>query len=63
MNQKARRCPVKKWISLLTNRMLKASVVLAPLALLMTTANVNATCGYAIHQPKLPDNAKKLRKF
>lgn len=54
---------MKKWISLLTNHMLKASVVLAPLALLMTTANINATCAGAVHQPNLPDNAKKLRKF
>lgn len=54
---------MKKFTSLLTNCLLKASAVLAPLALLVTTANVNATCAGAVHQPKLPDNAKKLRKF
>lgn len=42
---------------------LKFSSILAMLALVMTTANVNATCDFLIYQPKLPQNAKKLRKF
>lgn len=42
---------------------LKLSGVLATVALLVTMANVNATCTCLIHQPKVPDNAKKLRKF
>lgn len=41
----------------------KFAGVLAGLALLVTTANVNATCACAIHQPVLPENAGKLRKF
>ena len=41
----------------------KFAGVLASLALLVTTANVNATCACAIHQPVLPKNAGKLRKF
>lgn len=41
----------------------KLNGILASIALLVTTANVNATCGAAIHQPKLPENAGKLRKF
>ena len=33
------------------------------LALAIVTANVNSTCQFIIHQPKLPESAKKLRKF
>ena len=42
---------------------LKLSGVLAALALLVTTANVNSTCFCLLHQPKLPEHADKLRKF
>lgn len=35
----------------------------AKTALAVTQANVNATCGLWVHQPKLPESAKKLRKF
>ena len=28
-----------------------------------TSVNVNSTCLFVAHQPKLPENAKKLRKF
>ena len=33
------------------------------LAVAAVSTNVNATCNFAIHQPKLPEGAKKLRKF
>lgn len=33
------------------------------LAVVVTTLNVNTACLYMAHQPKLPDSAKKLRKF
>jgi len=33
------------------------------LALAIVTANVNSTCQFIIHQPKLPESAKKLRGF
>lgn len=42
---------------------IKYAKILASLALLVTTANVNATCSLIAHQPKLPEDAKKLRKF
>lgn len=42
---------------------LKMSSALAVLALLVTTMNVNSDCICIFHQPKLPDNANKLRKF
>lgn len=41
----------------------KISGIIACLALMATALNVNVTCQFFIHQPKLPKNAKKLRKF
>ncbi|NCC15914.1 MAG: cyclic lactone autoinducer peptide [Clostridia bacterium] len=35
----------------------------ATLAVVITTLNVNTVCLFMAHQPKLPDTAKKLRKF
>lgn len=35
----------------------------AALALSTTKAVVNSTCVYISHQPKLPETARKLRKF
>lgn len=37
--------------------------VVAEAAKKVTTANVNSACIYLLHQPKLPKEAKKLRKF
>ena len=37
--------------------------VFAALALMITTINVNSTCWFIMHQDKLPEAAKKLRKF
>lgn len=42
---------------------LKFGMTLASLALMVTSLNVNTTCMLIAHQPKLPENAKKLRKF
>jgi len=41
----------------------KISNVIACLALMATVFDVNVTCQYFVHQPKLPEGAKKLRKF
>ncbi len=41
----------------------KVGGVLASLALMVTALNVNTTCMLIAHQPKLPEGAKKLRKF
>lgn len=41
----------------------KFGKVLAGLALCITSLNVNTTCMLFVHQPKLPNDAKKLRKF
>lgn len=37
--------------------------VLAHLALKVTDVSANTACAYFAYQPKLPDGAKKLRKF
>lgn len=41
----------------------KHSTVLAALALAVTTLTANSTCVYYLHQSKMPEGAKKLRKF
>lgn len=41
----------------------KHSGFFAALALTVTTLNVNSACLWINGQPKLPANAKKLRKF
>ena len=35
----------------------------AAVAKMATSANVNSTCAFVVHQPKLPKDTKKLRKF
>ncbi|WP_373370306.1 cyclic lactone autoinducer peptide [Irregularibacter muris] len=42
---------------------LKCSGILASFALMVTTLNMNMACIFLVHQPKLPQEAKKLRKF
>lgn len=39
------------------------ATVVAGLALVVTTFNVNSVCMMFVHQPKLPDSAMKLRTF
>jgi cyclic lactone autoinducer peptide len=43
--------------------LIKIGTSLASLALMVTALNVNTACMLFVHQPKLPDNAKRLRKF
>lgn len=43
--------------------MLKLGGMVACLALMVTTMNINQACMLLVHQPKLPQNAQKLRKF
>lgn len=40
----------------------KVSKVIASAALLVTKTNVNSTCYFHVHQPKLPTGAEKLKK-
>ncbi len=37
--------------------------VVATIAFVVTTCNVNSTCVWAIHQEEVPSVAKRLRKF
>jgi cyclic lactone autoinducer peptide len=41
----------------------KISKIVAFASRLAITSNVNSNCEFWAHQPKLPKNAKKLRKF
>lgn len=44
----------------------KANIIkkaIATTARMATTINVNSTCAFVVHQPKLPKGAEKLRKF
>lgn len=47
---------MKKFIS-------KYSAFIAALALVVTTLTANSTCVYCLHQEKMPEASKKLRKF
>ena len=41
----------------------KCSKVITNVALAITSVSVNSTCPFATYQPKLPKEAKQLRKF
>ena len=41
----------------------KYGSILAAFALVVTTMTMNSTCIFVTHQEKLPEAAKKLRKF
>lgn len=47
----------------LKNMILKFGSAIASFALMITALNVNTTCYFLIHQPKLPKGAEKLRRF
>lgn len=36
---------------------------MAALALVVTSMNANSACIFLMHQPEIPESAKKLRKF
>lgn len=42
---------------------MKLTKYLAVFALMITALNVSTTCLFVAHQPKLPTEANKLRKF
>lgn len=37
--------------------------MIASLALAVTAMNINVACTWILHQPRVPEGAKKLRKF
>lgn len=50
-------------LSLLRASNHKTVLVLAALALVVTTMTANSTCVFCMHQPKMPNGSEKLRKF
>lgn len=42
---------------------IKYGHIFAAMALVFTTLVANSTCAFLIHQEKLPEGAKTLRKF
>lgn len=50
-------------MNVLKNFVLKHGATLSAFAIFVTTMNVNRTCYSILHQPEVPKNAKKLRKF
>lgn len=47
----------------LNSLLVKFGGMVASLALFITATNVNSVCIGLIHQPKLPEGSKSLRKF
>lgn len=45
------------------NWLLTIGSVIPAIAFMVTTFNVNTTCYWIVNQDKLPNTAKKLRKF
>ncbi len=42
---------------------IKCLEFLAVMAMMVTTLNMNLACLFITNQPKIPDSAKRLRKF
>ena len=49
--------------NLITETNVKMLSSLATFALVITTMASNQRCWYVLHEEKLPENSKKLRKF
>jgi cyclic lactone autoinducer peptide len=47
---------------MMKNVIQKASCILASLAIVAASLNVNSTCAHLIYQPKVPEEANKLKK-
>jgi cyclic lactone autoinducer peptide len=53
----------RKGVADMSNLAQKLGGLLAALAILLTTATMNAACSFIMYQDALPEEAKKLRKF
>ena len=51
------------WGIILKRIVFKFGGLIAGLALMVTALNVNTTCMFFAHQPKLPNGAEKLSKY
>ncbi|MDE5916665.1 MAG: cyclic lactone autoinducer peptide [Oscillospiraceae bacterium] len=49
--------------SKLANLKMASGALFAALAFLIAAVSANSTCMWISHQPELPENVKKLRKF
>ncbi|MGN0622260.1 MAG: cyclic lactone autoinducer peptide [Porcipelethomonas sp.] len=49
--------------SKISKAVMKFGGMFAALAVVISTVNANSTCQWFIHQPELPEEVKKLRKF
>ena len=49
--------------NLVTKTNIKILSLFATFALIITTMAANQKCWYVLHEDKLPENSKKLRKF
>ncbi|WP_084505080.1 cyclic lactone autoinducer peptide [Acetobacterium malicum] len=47
----------------LKNLSLRCYRVIAAMAIMVTTLNINTACVFFFYQPKLPEGAEKLKKF
>lgn len=47
----------------LNKLIVKFGGVFAALAVIVSTSSANSTCFWIAHQPELPEDVKKLRKF
>lgn len=54
---------IKKGGSALKNLSLRCYRVIAAMALMVTTININTACMFFFYQPKLPEGAEILKKF
>ncbi|MEL7662264.1 cyclic lactone autoinducer peptide [Acetobacterium wieringae] len=45
------------------NLSLRCYRVIAAMAIMVTTININTACVFFFYQPKLPEGAEKLKKF
>lgn len=49
--------------NLLSNCMSKGMVLMNGIAMLLVVNSVNIACSWIFHQPEVPDEVKKYRKF
>lgn len=59
----SKRFVISEEVIIMMKSMKKLSVGIGKVGYQITKTNVNSACAVFMHQDKLPDTAKKLRKF
>lgn len=54
---------LRKWGDIVKKLFIKFTALVAMIALAVTVMAVNSACIFLAHQPELPNNSRKLRKF